>query len=167
MKTRFMKNRFVAAVVILFMALFFSGKIFAQNNSSATAYKTYETSSASAPVVYFTRDISALGLLKVYNALNQQIRGKVGIKISFGSPDEPYINPKFLTELVKKTNGTFLDANGLSGNRWTSAMNLALAKAHGFTDIAKCVMLDDDKKIDMPVRGGARLQKKLGIYKCA
>lgn len=160
-----MIKKLITGFIVLVLSFFF----FAQNNSSATAYKTYETSNASAPVVYFTRDISALGLLKVYNALNQQIRGKVGIKVSFGSPDEPYINPKLLTELVKKTNGTFLDANGLSGNRWTSAMNLALAKAHGFTDIAKCVMLDDDKKIDMPVRDGyflkfARTGKELDDY---
>lgn len=105
-------------------------------------------------VVYFTKDVSSAGLLKVYNALNQKIGGKVGIKVSFGSPDELILDPKLLSDLVQKTNGTMFDGDGLSGNRWTAAMNPALAKAHGVTDIGKCIMISDSESIDMPVQNG-------------
>lgn len=63
-------------------------------------------------VVYFTKDVSSAGLLKVYNALSQKITGNVGIKVSFGSPNEQVLDAKLLTDLVQKTNGTMFDGNG-------------------------------------------------------
>lgn len=113
----------------------------------------HNSSDKNSPVVYFTSDISSEGLMKVYRALNQKIEGKVGIKVSYGAPDEQYLNPQLLKDLVQITDGTFMDSNGLSGNRWTSNLNLALAKTHGFTDVGKTIMLDGDN-IDMPVKDG-------------
>ena len=101
--------------LILFTAVLISG-ITAQNLQHQTEEKT-------ASVVYFTKDVSPQGLMKVYNALNQKIEGNVGIKVSFGGPDEQVLDANLLSELVKKTNGTMFDANGLSGNRWTAEMN--------------------------------------------
>ena len=42
----------------------------------------------------------------------------------FGAAGEQVLDANLLSELVKVTKGTMFDANGLSGNRWTSAMNL-------------------------------------------
>ncbi len=36
--------------------------------------------------VYFTKDLSAKGLMKAYNALGVQLKGKVAVKISTGEP---------------------------------------------------------------------------------
>lgn len=105
-------------------------------------------------VVYFTSDISSEGLLKVYSALNQKTEGAVGIKVSFGGPGEQILDASLLKGLVQKTNGTMFDGNGLSGNRWTSALNLALAKANGFTAAGKCIMVSDTDNLDMPVENG-------------
>ena len=125
-------------------------------NASAQGLE-HQTTAASAPAVYFTRDISAEGLMKAYRALGQRVEGKVGIKISFGGPDEPLLDPKLLTRLSKETGGTLIDSNGLAGNRWTSAMNYALAEAHGYSAVAPVLMLDEDGDIDMPVKGGYHL----------
>ena len=114
----------------------------------------HQTENPQAPAVYFTSDISAEGLMKVYTALEQQITGSVGIKVSFGGPDEQYLNPQLLTGLVGATDGVLIDSNGLAGNRWTSAMNYALADVHGFTDAGRVQMLDEDGDIDMPVPSG-------------
>ena len=54
-------------------------------------------------IVYFTRDVSSAGLMKVYRALNQKIEGSVGIKVSFGGPDEEVLQPELLRELVRTT----------------------------------------------------------------
>ena len=113
--------------LILFNAVLISG-LTAQNLQHQTEEKT-------ASVVYFTKDVSPQGLMKVYNALNQKIQGNVGIKVSFGGPDEQVLDANLLSELVKKTNGTMFDANGLSGNRWTAEMNLKLAEQNGFGKI--------------------------------
>lgn len=45
-------------------------------------------------VVYFTRDLSAAGLLKAYDAIAQNMTGKVGIKLHTGEPHGPNIIPR-------------------------------------------------------------------------
>ena len=62
----------------------------------------HKTNDKNAPVVYFTRDVTSSGLMKVYNALNQRVSGKVGIKVSFGAPDEEVLNPELLRDLVSR-----------------------------------------------------------------
>ena len=116
----------------------------------ATAQAQNKTGSEKEAVVYFTRDVSSEGLMKVYNALNQKITGKVGIKVSFGGPDEQVLNPELLRGLVSKTGGTMFDGNGLSGNRWTAEMNLKYAKDHGFTAVGKCIMMSETEPINLP-----------------
>ena len=96
--------------------------------------------------------------MKVYNALNQKKQGKVGIKVSFGGPDEDVLKPQLLTNLIKETNGTMLDSCGLSGNRWTPQLNLSHAKKHGFDKVGSMQMLDENGDIDMPVKNGYLLK---------
>lgn len=99
----------------------------------------YEDNDATS-IVYFTHDISSDGLLKVYDALKQNITGEVGIKVSFGDRNEPILDPILLKGLVKKTNGVMFDGNGLSGHRATAEQNLAIAKDNGYTDVGKCII---------------------------
>jgi uncharacterized Fe-S center protein len=127
----------------------------AQSKSTKLAHQTDDKN---APVVYFTRDVSAAGLMKVYNALNQKKQGKVGIKVSFGAPDEDVLNPELLTNLIKATDGTMLDSCGLSGNRWTPELNLSHARKHGFDKVGPMQMLDENDDIDMPVKNGYLLK---------
>ena len=72
------------------------------------------TKDAKAPVVYYTKDVSAKGLMKVYKALGQEKKGKVAIKVSFGAEGEQYLDPALMTDLVKETQGTFADTNGFT-----------------------------------------------------
>lgn len=109
--------------------------IFAQNQNDGQ-----KNGSQNQSVVYFTRNVSSAGLLKVYRALNQKIEGNVGIKVSFGGPDEEVLQPELLRDLVRTTGGTMFDGNGLSGNRRTSEMNLSHARRHGFMEIGKCII---------------------------
>lgn len=118
----------------------------------------YEKEDASS-IVYYTHDLSSDGLLKVYNALNQEIIGNVGIKVSFGDRNEQILNPELLKGLIKKTNGIMFDGNGLSGHRATAEQNLAIAKENGYTDVGKCIMVSDNDYIDMPVDNGLLLDK--------
>lgn len=121
-----------------------------QADTKGNSNETYEDDDATS-VVYFTKDISSDGLLKVYNALNQNIVGNVGIKVSFGDRNEPILDATLLKGLVDKTKGTMFDGNGLSGHRSTAEQNLAIAKDNGYTDVGKCIMVSDTDYIDMPV----------------
>lgn len=118
----------------------------------------FQTEDKNAPVIYFTKDMSAQGLLKVYKALQQEKKGKVAIKVSFGGADEQYLNPQLLTALVKETEGTFGETCGFTPPRDKPEGNLAMAKEHGFTKVGKVDIWDKDGDVDMPVKGGYHLK---------
>ena len=48
--------------------------------------------------VYFTKDISVSGLLKIYAKINEGMTGKIAIKLHSGEPDGPNLLP---IELIK------------------------------------------------------------------
>ena len=53
--------------------------------------------------VFFTTDISPEGLVKIYEALNWQPEGKVGVKLSTGEPPASnYLRPELIKDLVEK-----------------------------------------------------------------
>lgn len=111
-----------------------------------------------APIIYFTKDISAKGLMKVYQALGQEKKGKVAVKVSFGAEGEQYLDPALMTELIRDTQGTFVDTNGFTAPRNTSKGNYAMAEKHGFTKVGPVDVLDEDGDVDMPVQGGYHLK---------
>lgn len=143
-------------VALLALALFGFGG--AETSAAQTVKLKYQTNDKDAPVVYFTKDVSAKGLMKVYSALNQKLEGKVGIKVSFGSDSEQYLDPKLMTELVKATKGTFLDACGFTSPRDEPKGNRAAAEKHGFAAVAPVDIIDEDGDMDMPVKGGYHLK---------
>ena len=54
----------------------------------------YEKRTGSESVVYFTRDLSAQGLEKIYKKVNQNISGKIAIKLHTGEENGPNIIPR-------------------------------------------------------------------------
>lgn len=73
--------------------------------------------------VYFTKDISEEGLIKIYEALNQNLKGKVAIKISTGEMEgHNYLDPNLIKALVQKLNGTIVECNtAYPGKRMNSS----------------------------------------------
>ena len=122
-----------------------------------------ETDPAELPVVYFTSDISADGLVKVYEALGWQPSGKTAVKISTGEPPASnYLRPELIKDLVQKVNGTIVECNtAYGGSRSSAAMHKQVAEDHGFTDIAPFDLLDEEGETEWPVTGGTRLQKAI------
>ena len=55
-----------------------------------------------APVVWFISDISAESLVRIYQALQVELPGKVGVKMSTGeSTRSNYLRPELIADLVK------------------------------------------------------------------
>ena len=147
-------------VTIAALALL-AGCAFAKENKGAATYKTHETKDTSAPVVYFTRDISAAGMLRLYNALGWTANGKTGVKISTGEPPASnYLRPALLKDTVQKVNGTIVECNtAYGGSRASNAMHKQVVKDHGFLAIAPFDLLDEDGSMLIPVSGAKRLVK--------
>ena len=68
--------------------------------------------SGDTPVVYFTSDISAEGLVRIYDTLGWAPEGRTAVKISTGEPPESnYLRPELIGDLVKKVDGTIVECN--------------------------------------------------------
>jgi hypothetical protein len=113
-------------------------------------------------IVYFTKDISEEGLIKIYEKLGVELKGKVAVKISTGEPGgHNYLNPNLIKGLVKRLNGTIVECNtAYQGKRYESKDHWQAIKDHGFMDIAPCDIMDEEGEIAIPVNGGVHLQNK-------
>ena len=109
--------------------------------------------------VYFTKDLSAKGLMKAYNALGVQLKGKVAVKISTGEPGgHNFLQPALIQDLVKALNGTIVECNtAYGGQRANTAMHYQVAEDHGYTAIANVDIMDENGSMTLPVTGGSNL----------
>ena len=103
--------------------------------------------------VYFTKDISPEGLLKVYHALGVKPEGKVAVKISTGeSAQSNQLSPALIGGLVKEVNGTLVECNtAYGGNRSTTENHRRAIAERGYNDIATVDIMDEEGYIDIPV----------------
>lgn len=101
--------------------------------------------------VYFTSDISSDGLIKIYNALGKELKGKVAVKISTGEPGgHNFLDPNLIKGLVNKLNGTIVECNtAYEGKRLNTEEHYKAIKDHGFMDIAPCQILDEDDDMEL------------------
>lgn len=56
-------------------------------------YIPFDERTSGESVVYFTRDLSGAGLKKIYERVNENISGKVAIKLHTGENDDAIIKP--------------------------------------------------------------------------
>ena len=151
-------------VLCLFMGLLIlmmscSKKAIAESNVQQDS--SFSTSVASNGIsdVYFSKNIDAATLIKIYEKLSFNPKGKVGVKISTGEPPRSnYLKVELIGDLVKKINGTIIECNTAYGGRRASAeMHKQVAKEHGYTDIAEVDILDAEGDMNIPVANGKRL----------
>lgn len=111
--------------------------------------------------VYFTKDITPEGLMKVYKALGREASGKVAVKLSTGEPGgNNFLKPALIRDLVKEVKGTIVECNtAYGGGRANTEAHLQAAKDHGFTAIAKVDIMDADGEASLPVKGGKHLKE--------
>ena len=129
------------------------------SNTEVSEPATSEESSD--PLVYFTSDISAEGLVRIYESLGWEPQGKSAVKISTGEPPASnYLRPELIGDLVKTVDGTIVECNtAYGGSRSSSDMHKQVAEDHGFTAIADFDLMDEDGEVEWPMTGGSRLDK--------
>lgn len=111
--------------------------------------------------VYFTKEITPESLIKIYNKLEKDLTGNVAIKISTGEPGgHNYLKPELIKDLVNLLNGTIVECNtAYAGRRNTSEEHWKAIKEHGFLDIAKVDIMDEEGEIAIPVTNGLHLKE--------
>lgn len=114
------------------------------------------------PIVYMTTDISADGLIKIYEALGRKATGNVAVKISTGEVGSNYLRTDLIGDLVKNVNGTIVECNtAYGGQRASTARHMQLAADYGYTSIANVDIMDANGSSSIPVNGGKHITENL------
>ncbi len=120
-------------------------------------YIPFEERKGNESVVYFTRDLSPKGLEKIYEKVNENIDGKIAIKLHTGEPHGPNIIPSsWIKEFVKDEcpDATIIETNTYySGDRDTTEKHRETLKVNGWT-FCPVDITDEDGTIDLPVKDG-------------
>lgn len=120
-------------------------------------YIPYEQRTGDESVVYFTRDLSAAGLRKIYQRISGNLAGKVGIKLHTGEPHGPNIIPRpWVEELIKRelSGASIVETNTYyEGGRYTTRQHLETLKVNGWTFCPVDIM-DAEDTAALPIKGG-------------
>ncbi len=120
-----------------------------------------EKAPAEKATVYFTKDISATGLIKLYEHVSRDISGKVAVKLHTGEPNGPNIIPR---EMVKPLmehipQSAIVECNVLYGSpRQTTEGHRRTIATNGWTFCPVDIM-DAEGEVSLPVPGGKHLQE--------
>ena len=104
--------------------------------------------------VYFTKDISSEGVLKLYHKINYKLKGNVCIKVHSGEPgNQNFLRPSFWEDIIEEVDGTVVECNtAYKGKRNTTKDHLKTFKLHGW-DAFRVDLLDaegPDLILDIP-----------------
>ena len=109
--------------------------------------------------VYFTRDISGTGLKKIYDKINQDMVGKIAVKLHTGEPNGPYILDRTMVKnfLSGIPNSTIVECNVLYPSpRQNTQGHRETLKTNGWTFCPVDIM-DADGTAMLPIKGGKQL----------
>ena len=110
--------------------------------------------------VYFTKEVSKEALIKVYEALNKELKGKVAVKLHSGEDgNQNYVRPEFVKPLIDKVNGTVVECNtAYNGARNTTEKHKKLMEKHGWTKYFDVDIMDAKEDLKLDVEGGTVLK---------
>lgn len=121
-------------------------------------YLPMEERKGNTSIVFFTRDLSANGIAKVYEKVNGLMEGKVAIKLHTGEKNGPNIIPsswvkEFMSKEPELKDATIVETNTYyEGDRDTTEKHRETLKVNGWTFCPVDIM-DEEGTTDLPVKG--------------
>lgn len=84
--------------------------------------------------VYFTKEITPDSLIKIYQALQIELKGNVAVKLHSGEKgNQNYIKPEFVKPIIEYVNGTVVECNtAYEGARNSTEKHEKLMEKHGW-----------------------------------
>ena len=124
-------------------------------------YIPYSERSGAESIVYFTRDLSAEGLLKIFKRISANLTGKTAIKLHTGEPHGPNILPREMVKAFQAhvPNSNIVETNALyEGGRDTTEKHRATIALNGW-DFCPVDIRDEEGTVMLPVRGGKHFKE--------
>lgn len=120
-------------------------------------YIPYADRTGAESVVYFTRDLSAEGLRRIFARVCAPLAGKVAVKLHTGEQHGPNIIPRpWVQALLEKDlpGAAIVETNTYyAGDRYTTADHRKTLEVNGWT-FCPVDILDEEGTVDLPVAGG-------------
>ena len=120
-------------------------------------YIPYGERTGEKSVVYFTKDLSAEGLRRIFERVSGRLTGRVGIKLHTGEKHGPNIIPRpWVESLVKNDlpDASIVETNTYyEGDRYTTEQHRETLKVNGWTFCPVDIM-DEDGTVFLPVKDG-------------
>lgn len=125
--------------------------------TNGNIYIPYADRTGEESVVYFTRDLSAEGLSRIFGRVGGTLTGRTGIKLHTGEPHGPNIIPRPWVEALVKNDlpeANIVETNTYyEGDRYTTEQHRETLKVNGWTFCPVDIM-DEDGVAALPVKGG-------------
>lgn len=111
--------------------------------------------------VYFIKDISKESLVKVYEALGVNLKGKVAVKLHSGEEgNQNYLKPEFVKDLILHVGGTVVECNtAYEGKRNTTEKHEKLMNDHGWSKYFEVDILDSEADMVLENSNGEIIKK--------
>ena len=120
-------------------------------------YIPMEERTGNQSIVYFTRNLSAEGLIAAYEQVCGNIKGKVGVKLHTGEQQGPNILPReWVKALLAKDlpDANIVETNTYyNGDRYTTADHRKTLKINGW-NFCPVDIMDENDTTSLPVIGG-------------
>jgi len=159
-----MKKLFIAVL----LGIFSNNVIEAQVTTKPTPgtdgnkYVPYEQRTGNQSIVYFTRKLSAEGLINAYEQVCGNISGKVAVKLHTGEQNGPNIIPReWVKALIEKDlqGANIIETNTYyQGDRYTTQKHRKTLEVNGW-NFCPVDIIDEEDTTTIPVIGGKWFQK--------
>jgi len=105
--------------------------------------------------VYFTKEITQESLVRIYEELGKELKGRVAVKLHSGEEgNQNYLRPEFVKSIIERVNGTVVECNtAYDGARNTTEKHVELMEKHGWSKHFTVDILDsegEDKILEIP-----------------
>lgn len=148
------------------VALLAASSALAQQNPVAgtdgNKYVPYAERTGNESIVYFTRSLSADGLVKAYEQVCGNIAGHVGVKLHTGEKNGPNIIPReWVKALIQKDlpDANIVETNTYyAGDRYTTEQHRKTLEVNGW-NFCPVDILDEEDTLSLAVKGGKWFDK--------
>lgn len=111
--------------------------------------------------VYFTKDLTKEAILKMYQILEKELVGNVGIKVHSGEAgNQNYIKPEMYQDIINYLNATVVECNtAYEGERNSTEKHKKLLDKHNWTKYYNVDILDENDELELEIPTGKTIKK--------
>lgn len=111
--------------------------------------------------VYFTKNITPQNVIKLFDSLGIELKGRVAVKLHSGEKgNQNYVKPEFVNDIIKYVGGSVVECNtAYDGARNTTEKHKELIENHGWNKYFNVDILDAEEDKVLEIKNGKILKE--------